>query len=84
MRPRILPNMSMTVTQILAAAQALPSRERETLCTQIAESLDAPLTAEEQAWADMAERRAEELRSGKVKGVPADEVFAKARRRLGL
>jgi hypothetical protein len=31
-----------------------------------------------------AERRAEELRSGKVKGVPADEVFAKARQRLGL
>jgi hypothetical protein len=31
-----------------------------------------------------AERRAEELRSGQVKGVPADEVFAKAQRRLGL
>ena len=76
--------MSMTVTQILAAAQALPPQERETLCTQIAESLDAPLTAEEQAWADVAGRRADEMRSGKVKGVPADEVFAKARGRLGL
>jgi putative addiction module component (TIGR02574 family) len=76
--------MSMTVSQILDAAQALPPQERENLCTQIAESLDAPLTAEEQACADVAEQRAEELRSSKGKGVPADEVFAKARRRLGL
>jgi putative addiction module component (TIGR02574 family) len=74
----------MTVTEILAAAHALPPQEREALCTQIAETLDAPLTVQEQAWADVADRRAEELRSGKVKGVPADEVFAKARRRLGL
>jgi putative addiction module component (TIGR02574 family) len=62
----------------------LPTAQREELCTQIAESLDAPLTVEEQAWADVAERRAGELRSGKVKGVPADESFAKARRRLDL
>jgi hypothetical protein len=39
---------------------------------------------EEAAWAETAERRAEELRSGKVKGIPADEVFSKARRQLGL
>jgi putative addiction module component (TIGR02574 family) len=74
----------MTVTEILAAAQALSPQEREALCTQIAETLDAPLTVQEQAWADVAERQAAELRSGKVKGVPVDEVFAKARRRLGL
>jgi hypothetical protein len=46
--------------------------------------LDAPLSAEETVWADLAERRAEELRSGKVRGVPAEESLAKARRRLGL
>jgi putative addiction module component (TIGR02574 family) len=74
----------MTAAQILTAAQALPPRERETLCTKIAESLEAPLTPEEQAWADVAERRADELRSGKVQGVPAAEVFGKARRQLGL
>jgi putative addiction module component (TIGR02574 family) len=76
--------MSMTVAQILTAAQALPPQERETLCTRLAETLDAPLTPEEQAWADVAERRAEELRSGKAQGVPAEEVFAKARRKLGM
>ena len=76
--------MSMTATQIFAAAQALPEGERETLCTQIAESLDVPLTPIELAWADTADRRAEELRAGEVKGIPADKVFEKAIKRLVL
>lgn len=76
--------MSMTVAQLLTAAQELPPRDRETLCTKIAESLDAPLTVEEQVWAEVAERRAAEMRSGEAKGILSDEVFAKARRRLGL
>ncbi len=76
--------MPMTVSEIMTATRELPMAEREELCLQIAESLDAPLSAEEAAWAETAERRAEEQRSGRVQGVPADEVFAKARRRLGL
>ncbi len=74
----------MTLAEIMVATRALPVAEREELCIQIAESLDAPISVEEAAWAETAERRAEELRSGRVQGVPADEVFAKARRRLGL
>jgi len=76
--------MPMTVAEIVAAARELPVAQREELCTRLAESLDAPLTAEESAWAEVAERRAGELRSGKVTGVPAEESLAKARRRLGL
>ncbi|MBA4158209.1 MAG: addiction module protein [Gemmatimonadetes bacterium] len=34
-----------------------------------------------QAWADEAERRYEELRSGAVHSVPAEEVFARIRAR---
>jgi putative addiction module component (TIGR02574 family) len=74
----------MTVAELFSASQALAPKERETLCTQIAESLDTELSKEQQAWAEIAERRAEELRSGNVQGVPADEVFAKARQRLGM
>jgi putative addiction module component (TIGR02574 family) len=77
-------DLPMTITEIVAAARKLPMEEREQICAQIAESLDVPLTAEEQAWADVADRRAAELRSGAVPGVPADEVFAKARQRLGM
>jgi putative addiction module component (TIGR02574 family) len=76
--------MPMSVSEIEAAVRALPAAEREALCERIAESLEVPLTVEEQAWADVAERRADELRTGKVQGVPADEVFRKARRKLGM
>jgi len=42
--------------QIAAAARELPAGEREELCAPIAESLQAPLTVEEQAWVEVAER----------------------------
>ena len=73
-----------TVEQLVAAARQLPASQREELCEQIAGSLDTPLSVEETAWAEVAERRVEELRSGKVAGVPAEVSLAKARRRLGL
>jgi putative addiction module component (TIGR02574 family) len=73
-----------TVEQLVAAAKQLTPIQREELCEQIAVSLDAPLALEEAAWADVADRRAAELRSGQVPGVPAETVLAKARRRLGL
>lgn len=73
-----------TVEELVTAAKELTPGQREELCEQIAGSLDVPLSVEEVAWAEVAERRAEELRSGKVAGVPAEESLAKARRRLGL
>ena len=82
--PVSFPQMSMTVAQLLTAARELPPQERETLCTQIAETLDMPFSVEEQAWVEVAERRAEGLNSGKVKGISAEEVLAKARRKLNL
>lgn len=74
----------MNVSELLAAAKALPPPEREDLCTRIADTLESPLTAEEQAWADTASRRLAELLDGRAKGGPADEVFTRARLRLGL
>jgi|GEM_PF-6665065 len=37
--------MATTVAQLLTVARELPPREREALCIQIEELLDAPLTA---------------------------------------
>lgn len=76
--------MPMTVAEIVAASRELPTAEREEVCSQIAESLDSPLSVEEATWAETAERRARELSNGRVQGVPSDEVFAKARKQLGL
>ena len=82
----VLPTFAVmhTVEELVTAAKELTPGQREELCEQIAGSLDMPLSVEEVAWADVAERRAEELRSGKVAGVPVEESLAKARRRLGL
>ncbi len=77
-------NAYQAVAQLEAAACRLSPAERDELCSRLAGSLEAPLSPEEQAWAGLAGRRAEELHTGKVAGVPADEVFAKARRKPGL
>ncbi len=73
-----------TIDTLVAAAKELSPVQRTELCERIAESLDAPLSLEEAAWADVAEQRANELRTGKVKGVPVETSLAKARARLGL
>ena len=70
----------MSVQDVEAEALKLPSHER----ARLAEILIASLDEEDEvarAWADEAERRYEELHSGKVQGVPADEVFARIRAR---
>ena len=42
-------------------------------------SLDEPSESEvERLWLEEAERRLKEFRSGKVRGIPADEVFRRA------
>lgn len=65
----------MSIQEMEAELLRLPSDER----ARLAEFLIASLDEEDeiaQAWADEAERRYEELRTGLVKGIPADEVFA--------
>ncbi len=74
----------VTTKQILAAALRLPPKKRADLASRLIRSLDEEeeeLSREEweRLWADEAERRLEELRQGKVKEIPAEEVFARAR-----
>jgi putative addiction module component (TIGR02574 family) len=70
----------VTNTDIEAEALKLPSHER----LRLAEVLIASLDVEDEwanAWAAEGDRRYDELRSGAVKGIPADEVFANIRAR---
>lgn len=70
----------MTTHDIEAAALKLPSHER----ARLAEVLIASLDDEEEwveAWSIEADRRFEELRTGKVAGIPSEEVFARIRAR---
>lgn len=72
--------MSISVEQIAEAALALPSDARAMLADRLVESLD-PLTDPDvgNAWAAESLRRLDQLRSGEVKAIPAEVVFARIR-----
>ena len=54
------------------------------LVDRLLESLNAPSREEiDRAWAEEAERRLDELDSGKVQAIPGEQVFANIRKRLG-
>jgi putative addiction module component (TIGR02574 family) len=72
------------IEQVEAKIRRLPRRARQ----QVAERLNAQLWPSsfapevEAAWADTVKRRLDDLDSGRVQGVPAAQVFARARRVL--
>ena len=72
--------MQITVEQIAEEALALPSEARALLADRLVESLDP---AEDgfihQLWVKEAQRRMEEVRSGKVIPVPGESAFAQVR-----
>ena len=65
----------MSVHEIEAEALLLSSQERAHLAEVLIASLDEDL-ALDQAWAAEAERRYEEIRSGRVQAIPAEQVMA--------
>ena len=73
----------MTVKQIEKALLKLDLRSRAHLAGKLLKSLDTPSETENQRlWAEEALRRYKEMKSGKVKGKPADKVMREARARL--
>jgi putative addiction module component (TIGR02574 family) len=76
--------MALTAEQIAEAALLLSNEDRARLADRLVESLDpeagSPIHA---VWAKEAERRLEEVRSGKVKTIPGDEALARVRKALG-
>lgn len=75
--------MDASFADIVANAMKLPDHERVRLARELIASLDEEIEADvEELWLAEAERRLEELRSGKTRGVPAEEAFAKVRNAL--
>lgn len=75
--------MARTVQELEAEIRELAVADRDRLLRDLVASLDGTPDGEiEAAWLAEAQKRHEELRSGKVKAVPADEVIRKARARL--
>ena len=71
--------MAKKPEEIISAAMELSLKERAQLAGTLLLSLDEPYESEvERLWIKEAERRIQEFRQGKVKGIPAEEVFNRA------
>ena len=75
--------MARTVQQVETELRELAAADRDRLLRDLVADLDGvPDKDIEAAWLAEAQKRYEELRSGTVKAVPADEAIRKARARL--
>jgi putative addiction module component (TIGR02574 family) len=75
--------MSSNLDQLTADAMKLPLRDRVQLAQRLVSTLDDEVEGDTEAlWFAEAERRLEELRSGKVQGISAEDSFRNAREAL--
>ncbi len=72
----------MTTRELIEQALSLPVEERALIADSLLRSLNAPDTTIDAKWAEVAKRRLQELRSGKVKPIPGDEVFSEVLERF--
>jgi putative addiction module component (TIGR02574 family) len=76
--------MASTLSDLKRKAAQLPEQERAELALSLIESLDGPADPDvEEAWAPEIERRVRQVEKGEAELRPAEEVFARIRRRLG-
>jgi len=69
--------MTPQVSEVLEKALALSTQERGLLIDHLIESLDEgpPEEGVEEAWAEEIKRRVDDIRSGKVKMIPGEQVL---------
>ena len=72
----------MTTKELIAEAVSLPVEERAIVADSILRSLNAPESCIDRKWAAVAQRRLAELRSGQVKSIPGEQVFARIWKRF--
>ncbi len=72
----------MTTRKLIEQALSLPVEERALIADSLLRSLNMPDKAIDTQWTEVAKRRLQELRSGKVKPIPGDEVFSEVLKRF--
>ena len=70
------------IKEIIQEAESLPVEERAMVIDALLRSLNPPSMEIDGEWVKVAKRRLAELRSGGVKPIPGNEVFAKIRERF--
>ncbi len=76
--------MTPQVSELLEKALALSAQDRGLLIDRLIESLDDGPAEEgvEAAWDEEIKRRVEDIRSGRVKTIPGEEVLGRLKARL--
>lgn len=72
----------MSTKKILEEALSLPIEERALIADSLLRSLNTPTPGTEAKWVDVAKRRLQEIRSGRVQSVPGEDVFERALERF--
>ncbi len=72
----------MTMKELIEEVISLPVEERAVVADSILRSLNPPESDIDRKWAQVAQRRLEELRSGKVRAIPGEQVFARIWKRF--
>jgi hypothetical protein len=67
--------LMQSTARIIEEARSLPVEERTIVVDSLLRSLTPPDNEIDKKWGQIAKRRLEELRSGKVQPVPGYEVF---------
>ena len=78
----IVRRIALTTKQLIDEAVSLPVEERTLVVDSLLRSLNTPNEDIDRQWAAVAQRRLAELRSGRVKAIPGEEVFAKVQKRF--
>ena len=75
--------MPMTLDQIVEETRQWPPEKVGELVGRLTEDLHGSDPETEEAWQNEIARRIEEIQSGKVKGIPGEEVSACVRKIIG-
>jgi len=73
-----------STAEIIREAESLPVEERTVVVDSLLRSLNPPDPEIDRKWAAVAKRRLDELRSGRAKPIPGEEVFARIRQRFAV
>ena len=68
--------------ELISEAISLPVEVRTLLVNKLLESLNPPDKEIDKLWVKEAEKRVEDIRTGKVKTIPGEDVFRKIRKKI--
>lgn len=67
---------------VIRDAESLPAEERIAIIDSLLRSLNNPSSEVDKEWIKVAKSRLAEIRAGKVKTIPGEEVIAKIKERF--